>query len=71
MSLIKEVTQKELPFTAPPSYIQLTLKVENAAAIKDLEEFFKQSVACLHLRLKDQYHLVYWKICWNEFHSPN
>lgn len=59
MSLIKAFTQKETTFASPPSYIQLSIKVENRAAIKELEDYFRKSAACLHLRLKDSSHLEY------------
>ncbi|KAK8897758.1 hypothetical protein M9Y10_015724 [Tritrichomonas musculus] len=59
MSLIKAINKKETTFASPPSYIQLSIKVENRAAIKDLEDYFRKSAACLHLRLKDSNHLEY------------
>lgn len=59
MTLIKAINKKETTFASPPSYIQLSIRVENVSAIKELEDYFRRSAACLHLRLKDQNHLEY------------
>lgn len=59
MTLVKAINKKETKLTSPPSYIQLTLKLETQAAIKELEDYFSKSVASLHLRLKDSNHLEY------------
>lgn len=61
MPPIKAINKKETKLTSPPSYIQLTLNLETKDAIKELSDYLTESVASLHLCLKDTNHLEYHK----------
>lgn len=61
MSINIPLKKGQMNFTTPSSTIQLALKLESADYIPKLMDFFSKSLACLHLRLKDEDNLVYTK----------
>lgn len=61
MSINIPLKKGQMNFSTPSSTIQLALKLESSDYIPQLMDFFTKSLACLHLRLKDENNLVYTK----------
>ena len=61
MSINIPLKKGQMNFSTPSSTIQLALRLDSADYIPQLMDFFSKSLACLHLRLKDENNLVYTK----------
>lgn len=61
MAINIPIQKRQMNFATPSSHVQLVLKVESEKAMSDLVDYFSRSVACLHLRLKNDTNLEYLK----------
>ena len=59
MTLVKTIHQLRTQFPSPPSYLQLSIKVDSENVMNDLVNDFKRQCSALHLCLKDDNHLEY------------
>lgn len=61
MSINIPIKKSQMNFATHSSHVQLVLKVESSEAMSDLMNYFTKTVACLHLRLKNDTNLEYMK----------